>query len=320
MYELCGPRPIIEKRLPSYEFRQGLLDASCKGDLRRVHALFEILKEDNLAESSLYYRLLTETARNGQADVLRYLFDTLSDCLRPLPWNTYNYQFCLPFNYHEDNLHGNDHTSSGVVNVPLDALEGTDPPAIINVLFDYGLTGNHDLGSNMSLLYKAVEMKKHDVVKLLLDHGADINRQKPELVLIGAIKSDDPDMVSLLVKHGALTEESKAFDYALTNRRIRSVGRLLELGADINGTFAMRRSRNGKLSKVRAGTPLHRVIMARPKQPEATCSLEEMIRFLLEKGANADIVNSTGKTPLQLARHKKRKEVIKIFKEFGVKK
>ncbi|KAJ9319527.1 hypothetical protein DTO271D3_296 [Paecilomyces variotii] len=302
------------------EFRQGLLDASCKGDIRRVHALFEILKEEDLAESSLYYCLLTETARNGQADVLRYLFDTLSDCLRPLPWNTYNYQFCLPFNYHEDNLHGDNHTSSSMLNVPVNALKGTDPPAIINVLLDYGLTGNHDLGSDMSLLYKAVEMKKHDVVKLLLDHGADINRQKPELVLIRAIRSDDPDMVSLLVKHGAFTEESNAFEYALTNRRIRSVMRLLELGADINDTFAMRRNRNGNLSKVRAGTPLHRVIMARPKQPEATCSLEEMVRFLLVKGANADIVNGTGKTPLQVARQRKRKEVIKIFKEFGVKK
>ncbi|KAJ9244138.1 hypothetical protein DTO169E5_2126 [Paecilomyces variotii] len=302
------------------EFRQGLLDASCKGDIRRVHALFEILKEEDLAESSLYYCLLTETARNGQADVLRYLFDTLSDCLRPLPWKTYNYQFCLPFNYHEDNLHGDNHTSYSGLNVLLYALEGTDPPAIINALLDYGLTGNHDLNSDMSLLYKAVEMKKHDVVKLLLDHGADINRQKPELVLIRAIRSDDPDMVSLLVKHGAFTEESNAFEYALTNRRIRSVTRLLELGADINDTFAMRRNRTGNLSKVRAGTPLHRVIMARPTQPEATCSLEEMVRFLLVKGANADIVNITGKTPLQVARQRKRKEVIKIFKEFGVKK
>lgn len=273
-----------------------------------------------MAESSLYYCLLTETARNGQADVLRYLFDTLSDCLRPLPWKTYNYQFCLPFNYHEDNLHGDNHTSYSGLNVLLYALEGTDPPAIINALLDYGLTGNHDLNSDMSLLYKAVEMKKHDVVKLLLDHGADINRQKPELVLIRAIRSDDPDMVSLLVKHGAFTEESNAFEYALTNRRIRSVTRLLELGADINDTFAMRRNRTGNLSKVRAGTPLHRVIMARPKQPEATCSLEEMVRFLLVKGANADIVNITGKTPLQVARQRKRKEVIKIFKEFGVKK
>lgn len=297
-----------------------MLDASCKGDIRRVHALFEILKEEDLAESSLYYCLLTETARNGQADVLRYLFDTLSDCLRPLPWKTYNYQFCLPFNYHEDNLHGDNHTSYSGLNVLLYALEGTDPPAIINALLDYGLTGNHDLNSDMSLLYKAVEMKKHDVVKLLLDHGADINRQKPELVLIKAIRSDDPDMVSLLVKHGAFTEESNAFEYALTNRRIRSVMRLLELGADINDTFAMRRNRTGNLSKVRAGTPLHRVIMARPKQPEATCSLEEMVRFLLVKGANADIVNITGKTPLQVARQRKRKEVIKIFKEFGVKK
>jgi len=202
----------------------------------------------------------------------------------------------------------------------MDALEGTDPPAVINVLLDYGLTGNHDLSSYMSLLYKAVEMKKRDVVKLLLDHGADVNRQKPELALIEAIRSDDPDMVSLLVKHGAFTEESNAFGYALTNRRIRSVMLLLEHGADINDTVTVRCDENGALSKIKVDTPLHRVIMARPKPSEATCSLEELIRFLLMNGANADIVNDKGKTPLQVARRKRKKGVIKIFEEFGVKK
>ncbi|KAL1854222.1 hypothetical protein Plec18167_000140 [Paecilomyces lecythidis] len=280
------------------------------------------MKEDRLPERGLDFVLLPDAARNGQADVLRYLFDTLPDCQRPFPWTPWTgyrsyEQFCLPFNYQKDKLHRDRHLINAQYNLPMHALEASDAPAIIKVLLDYGMSVNQYINSTTSLLWKAVEMKKCDVVELLLDHGADTDSKRRRHILIEAIKNDDPDTVASLIKHGASAEETNAFGYALTNRRIASVRKLLELGADINGMSAMRHSRKGLVFKVRAPTPLHRVIGAHWEKPGATCSREEMVRFLLINGAKTDIVYARC-TPFVLARYKRRRGIVEVFREFGI--
>lgn len=277
------------------------------------------MKEDRLPEGGLDSVLLPDAASNGQSDVLRYLFDTLPGCQRPFPWTGYpsSNRFCLPFNYEEDKLRGGRHLSDAKYNLPRHVFETPDPPAIIKVLLDYGMPANQYINSTTSLLWKAVEMKKYDVTELLLNHGADPDSKKRQHILLEAIKNDDPDMVALLIKHGASMEETNAFGYALINRRIASVKKLLELGADVNDISAMRRSRRGLLFKVRAPTPLHRVIGAQGEKPGATCSREELVRFLLVNGAKTDIICARC-TPLGLARYRRRKDVVAVFREFGI--
>ncbi|GAD93279.1 hypothetical protein SMAC_05199 [Paecilomyces variotii No. 5] len=175
-------------------------------------------------------------------------------------------------------------------NILKDAFEGLDTFATVKVLLDYGMSANPYIYTHTSLLDKAVQMGKCDVAELLLDHGAGLDCKRFQQVLVQAIKNDDPDMISLLIKHGASMENTNAFDLALVNRRIASARKLLELGADINGMSAVRHHRKGGTSKVKAGTPLHRVIGAAIWKPGATCSRKEMVRFLLENGANTDIV------------------------------
>lgn len=202
--------------------------------------------------------------------------------------------------------------------VLLHTLKGANPPAILKVLIDYGLSVDHDLDKNTCLLSEAVRRKSHETVRFLLEHGANPKRHGLDSALTIAFKNDDAETVSLISKYATSIDENDTFAYAVAYRRIRTAKKLLELGTDINNVFATRVNRAGRISKVRIGTPLYRAINAPEDQPGTTCSLEEMIRFLLANGARTDIAGAGRKTPLQVARRKKREGALKVFEEFSI--
>ena len=88
-------------------------------------------------------------ARNGQAGVVRHLFDTLTECPKNTPWDS-----SLPKNLAYDEIPAKWQVyEDGVVHT---AIEGTNPIEIFKVFFDYGMSPDYGLGRAGSILVNAL--------------------------------------------------------------------------------------------------------------------------------------------------------------------
>ncbi|KAJ7485603.1 ankyrin repeat-containing domain protein [Mycena latifolia] len=118
------------------------------------------------------------------------------------------------------------------------ALEGlTD---IVKLLIDHGVDINAE-GVNGTALYIASSRGNYDIVRLLIKHGADINIQdkKNNSALQAASSQGYKDIVSLLIEHGAdINARGGEYGSALHAASLQGykniVSLLIEHGADIN--------------------------------------------------------------------------------------
>jgi Ankyrin repeats (3 copies) len=137
---------------------------------------------------------------------------------------------------------------------PIDWLTVISSVHELPALADYSVHDDHTM---RSILHLAVRKKKHDYVRYLLHHGADIQKVdgRCESPLHHAVDVDDVDMIRLLVtQHGALVDARddvqetplfRAVRRASTNTDVAEeiVGCLVrECGADINATNQQGRS------------------------------------------------------------------------------
>lgn len=69
------------------------------------------------------------------------------------------------------------------------------------------VNGTDDLKApTTSVLLKAIELKRHDIVKLLLIQNSDVNQRRPSDFVSGlmiAVKNNDVKMTEILIKSGA---------------------------------------------------------------------------------------------------------------------
>jgi len=135
-------------------------------------------------------------------------------------------------------------------------------------------------------LFVAIEYKKKEMVLLLLDKGAPVNKE-PYMrgyPIYTAVGTGDKEIVSLLFERGADVNVRSRGDtplhYATKWGKTEIMTLLLERGADINA----REDSYGN-------TPLHQAV--RHGRPES-------IKFLLDKGADPNIKNKRGEGPLFL--------------------
>ncbi|KAJ5987963.1 hypothetical protein N7481_003173 [Penicillium waksmanii] len=168
-------------------------------------------------------------------------------------------------------------------------------------------------------LHTAVEHSSEEVVRVILEYGCDIDLIVPrgaETALVVAVRTQKPDIVKLLIEHGAClntkphvpveaaewdrlvwtTPLHTAVDSQYGNREMAEL--LLSQGADVNV-----RCGDG-------GTPLH----GTTREMNVDDS-----RWLLENGADPNIIDDQGNSPLHVAinfgRHGA--ELIKLFLEHG---
>ncbi|XP_029468933.1 ankyrin repeat and SOCS box protein 6 [Rhinatrema bivittatum] len=145
-------------------------------------------------------------------------------------------------------------------------------------------------GVSYSLL-KVAELGLCEVAETLLQYGADLSFEDPVTYYTAlhiAVLRNQPDMVTLLVQHGAdinrrdRIHESSPLDLASEEpERLPCLQRLLELGADINSA-----DRNGKTSL------LHALASSDGVQIHNT----DNIRLLLEGGADVKVTTKDGDT------------------------
>jgi ankyrin repeat protein len=138
-------------------------------------------------------------------------------------------------------------------------------------------------------------------VKKLIKEGGDVNahNEHDESVLAYAIKCRcDNELLDLIIESGAdifdFDEEGVSiFDYAITYNYIPLVERLIKAGVDVNST------------KRRSGfTPLMGAVCYGRK---------EIVKLLLEHGANVDVVDSKGFTAADFARKMHKKSMLPLL-------
>jgi ankyrin repeat protein/truncated hemoglobin YjbI len=127
------------------------------------------------------------------------------------------------------------------------------------------------------LLHIAIILNRPDLVRLLLDHGADAREARS----LGPLDLPDRPIADLLVAHGARVPDgllARSCRADVSRNELHRVSVLLAYGADVNA-----RGREGL-------TPLHYAVRS-GKLP--------LIRLLLDHGADAAATDPAGLTPLE---------------------
>jgi len=162
----------------------------------------------------------------------------------------------------------------------LEAVEKGDIKKV-TALLDAGLDVN-TISENDGALKKAVKENHIEIVRLLIERGADVNQKdgyfSNELPLVAAFKEENKEAVQILIDAGAAI--SDVGDKSILNELIKdysAVEKLLSLGADPN---------YGKM----------------PPLIKASKSASwQILEFLLKAGANINGVDDSGNSPLHSA-------------------
>lgn len=169
--------------------------------------------------------------------------------------------------------------------------------ATVGALLDKKMSVKTTSRQGYPAIFVAVENKQHEVVKLLLDRGADKNSKDPFnglTPLMSTVARGDSKTTTLLLDAGAsLTKTNKhdadALQMALLNNQFETAKLLIDKGADPNRA-------NGK----RKLTALMQV---------AFSGNTDAVRFLIESGADASITVD-GMTALDYARKAKNSDKV----------
>jgi ankyrin repeat protein len=163
------------------------------------------------------------------------------------------------------------------------------------------------------------------IIEQLLKKGADVNIADKNGVTPLMFASELGGSVSLLLEHGAKVNGKDhtgktPLMYAMNNRGLGAVADLLKHGAEINARDAqgttplMIAIRSAVHDPVRLyGEDL---IQKRKIEKE---SYVELIRFLIERGADVNARDKVGNRPLKLAEAQKQAEVVELLKKAGAK-
>lgn len=181
----------------------------------------------------------------------------------------------------------------------------------VNQLLNHGTNVNSVSRNGDTALMRAAKNGQAETVQILLNHGADVNfvNIHGRTALLDAIKEGYTTITQTLLAHGAdvnyVVEYSEVFGrddgatplyYAVKYNQINTVQLLLDYGANIN--------------------------FVAPRKPPvlilaAQMGHTEIVRLLLEKGANKNIRNAEGKDAWKLSANLECKQLLKNFQPHG---
>jgi ankyrin repeat protein len=175
----------------------------------------------------------------------------------------------------------------------------------VNYLLSHGAHANALDGQGFTPLISAIRYGFVPVAAALLDHpGSDANfaDRNGWTPLMWASWGDNPDLINLLLKHGAKLDTTDAdgltaMAVASQNAKIKSAMTLLAAGADVNAPVA----KGGY-------TPL---MLA------AVSGSSELAGSLIQHGAKVNAANSGGVTALMIAAAGNRSTVVTLLLKSG---
>lgn len=163
------------------------------------------------------------------------------------------------------------------------------------------------------------------IIEQLLNKGANVNISDKNGATPLMYASELGGSVSLLLEHGAKVNTKDRHGktplmYAMNNRGLNTASHLIEHGTDINAQDS-----EGTTALMLAITSaIHDPVRIfgedqEKKRKEEKESYLELIRFLIEKGADVNHKNRAGMTPLKLAMERQQTEVVALLKKAGAK-
>lgn len=170
---------------------------------------------------------------------------------------------------------------------PLDLAIKNNDMDMVKFLVELGVDvndNNHNFGMRHQIINSNITW-----IKFFIDLGAKLDNLLPI-----AVSSNNKDVVELLLENGAIIEKNNILHYAKSKEMAEF---LISLGADINGE-------NGY------GTPLSQYV-------STTGTPLNLIKFIIDSGANIKAKNSDGKTPLHVAVEFHNIDYVKVLIERG---
>ncbi len=217
---------------------------------------------------------------------------------------------------------------------------------IVRALLDHGadVDARHR-GEGMlhgrTALFFAID-NRHDAqtIDLLLERGADVKAKdrQGETLLVVALKRDLPAVALRLLERGADVNVTDLFGrpaIVLAVERVHSpddvelwnlVRAMLDKGAEVNARDSDRSTiafsepgfLGGRIESTLSGTT-GGVAGRTPLMFAARTGHRKLVELLLEKGADVNARDQTGKTARQLAEEGMRPEVVELLKKAGAK-
>ncbi len=173
---------------------------------------------------------------------------------------------------------------------------------LVQLLINFKIVIDHpSIGS--SALGKAVQTQKIDVIKLLLSKGAKIHAEQTAYYHNNpwflSIVMDNPEIIEILVKAGAnihAVDESgmEAIFFAAQQRKLEALKALVKAGCDANI-----KDRNGNSLIANA------------------LDNSQILQYLIDTGADTDVIHGQGQTLLHLAAQRENSEVIHVLMKAG---
>lgn len=153
-----------------------------------------------------------------------------------------------------------------------------------------GFDVNREIEGFGDFLVLATKHDKLETVCFFLEHGASLNLsivQDSVRSLAVAAGKASVDVAAYLIKHGARVKDTGTIVLAAENGKMVMVQLLLKHAADISKVGLENEDERNDMDM---GTPLHKAISRTDV---------EMMKFLLEHGADAEKRDFSGRAPLQ---------------------
>ena len=186
-----------------------------------------------------------------------------------------------------------------------DAVLARDTLAMQRILKEDPTQANAKDSDGDTILHVAIQTGDDQVVKVLLDHGADVtarNAHGETPLELAALQGSATVMRTLLRGGAKVVSPNALLARAAWAGNVAVAQILLSKGADVNGGAVP-----GSKDK---SSPMHSAVMG---------EMPDMVEYLIRSGADVNVVNAGGLTPLHLASQSIYPQIARILLEHGAK-